>query len=41
MGCCFGGHSSDSAKFLGCQKKNIIRIMLGCRSRDSCSNLFM
>jgi hypothetical protein len=34
------GHSSGSAKIFRLQK-NLIRIMLGCRSRDSCRNLFM
>jgi len=34
------GCSSDSAKIFRLQK-NIIRIMLGCRSRDSCRKLFM
>jgi hypothetical protein len=37
-GLLFWGHSSGSQKFLGC-KKIVIRIMLGCRSRDSCRNL--
>jgi hypothetical protein len=46
MDCHFGGHSSDSAKIFRLQKIIIIiiiliRIMLGCRSRDSCSNLFV
>jgi hypothetical protein len=36
----FWGHSSDSVRIFRLQK-NIIRIMLGCRSRDSCRNLFM
>ena len=34
------GRSSDSANIFRLQK-NIIRIMLGCSSRDSCRNLFM
>jgi hypothetical protein len=39
-GLLFWGHSSESVKIFRLQK-NIIRIMLGCRSTDSCRNLFM
>jgi hypothetical protein len=38
-GLLFWGHSSDSVKIFRVQKK-IIRNTLGCRSRDSCRNLF-
>ena len=39
MDCYFGDTLQMVQKFLGC-KKNIIRIMLGCRSNHSCRNLF-
>jgi hypothetical protein len=39
-GLLFWGHSPDSVKIFRLQKK-IIRIMLGCRSRDSCRKLFI
>ena len=35
----FWGHSPDSIKIFRLQKK-IIRIMMGCRSSDSCRNCF-
>jgi hypothetical protein len=35
----FWGHSSDSTKIFRMQEK-IIRIMMGCRSSDSCRKLF-
>jgi len=38
-GLLFCGHSSDSIKILRLQKK-IIRIMMGCKSSDSCRKLF-
>jgi hypothetical protein len=38
-GVLFWGHSSHSTKIFRSQKK-IIRIMLGCRSRDSGRNMF-
>jgi hypothetical protein len=39
-GSLFWGQSPESVKIFRLQKK-IIRIMLGCRSRDSCRKLFM
>jgi hypothetical protein len=39
-GLLFWGSSPDSIKIFRLQKK-IIRIMTGCRSRDSCRNLFV
>jgi len=38
-GLIFWGNSADSIKIFRLQKK-IIRIMMGCRSRDSCRKLF-
>jgi len=38
-GLLFWGNSPDSIKIFRLQKK-IIRIMIGCRSRDSCRKLF-
>jgi len=38
-GLIFWGNSPDSIKIFRLQKK-IIRIMMGCRSRDSCKKLF-
>jgi len=35
----FWGNSPDSIKIFRLQKK-IIRIMIGCRSKDSCRKLF-
>jgi len=39
-GLIFWGNSSDSIKIFRLQKK-IIRILMGCRSRDSCRKLFL
>jgi len=39
-GLIFWGNSPDSIKIFRLQKK-IIRIMMGCRSRDSCRKLFL
>jgi len=39
-GLIFWGNSPDSFKIFRLQKK-IIRIMMGCRSRDSCRKLFL
>jgi hypothetical protein len=39
-GLIFWGNSSQSAKIFKIQKKNIIRSITGCRSRDTSRDLF-
>jgi hypothetical protein len=39
-GLILGGNSPHSSKIFRMQKKKIIRIMMGCRSRVSCKNFF-